>query len=60
MRISLDRSQLLGFETRTDLDMPATAAKVGSKTQGVNVSTSSHSDFAKIAPSGTALTFPAK
>ena len=60
MRISLDRNLLLGFETRTELDMPATAAKVGSKTQGVIVSTTSHSELAKAAPSSTALTFPAK
>jgi hypothetical protein len=60
MRISLDRSQLLGFQTRTDLDMPATAAKVGTKTQGVRVTTSSHSDLAKTPTSSTALTFPTR
>jgi hypothetical protein len=60
MRISLDRSQLLGFETRIDLDMPTTAAKVGSKTQGMSVATTSHSELAKIAPSSTALTFPSR
>lgn len=60
MRISLDRSKLLGFEAGTDLDAPVTAAKVGSKTQGIRVSTAHHGEIAKIAPSSTALTFPSK
>jgi hypothetical protein len=59
MRISLDRSRLLGFEARTDLDLPATAAMVGSKTQGVSVSTARHSEIAPDAPAPATLTFPA-
>lgn len=60
MRISLDRSRLLGFETRTDLDLPKTAAMVGSKTQGISVPTARHSEIAVAAPARAALTFPTK
>lgn len=58
MRISLDRSRLLGFEARTDLDVPATAAMVGSKTQGISISTARHSAIAEVASAPATLTFP--
>lgn len=55
MRISLDGSRLLGFETRADL-----TAKVGTKTVIVHVPTASHSEIAKAAPASAPLTFPVK
>ena len=55
MRLSLDRSQLLGFEARADL-----TAKVGSKTVIVGVPSASHSNLATTAPSSAPLTFPVK
>ena len=58
MRISLDRIRLLGFGTRTDLDLPTTAAMVGTKTQGVCVTTARHSEIAKDVPVRATLTFP--
>ena len=60
MRISLDRSRLLGFESRTDLDVPKTAAMVGSKTQGISIPSTGHREIADSAPVQTALTFPTK
>ena len=53
MLISLDRSQLLGFEVRADL-----TAKVGTKT--VSVPSASHSELTTTAPSSAPLTFPVK
>lgn len=60
MRLSLDRRRLLGFETRTDLDLPATAAMVGSKTTGISVPTASHRGITDSTPVHVALTFPTK